>query len=82
MRRRSALIGVESGQSSKGSDDKWSNSWPAHVRGMQRGWKLVENATNLGALSQASGGCTLVVGAPKHVRGTGGPSRVLALCEG
>ena len=75
------LIGVESGQSSKGSDDQWSNSWPAHVRGMQRGWKLVENATNLGALSQASGGCTLVVGAPKHVRGTGGPSRVLALCE-
>ncbi len=75
------LIGVESGQSSKGSDDQWSDSWPAHVKGMQRGWKLVENATNLGALAQASGGCTLVVGAPKHVRGTGGPSRVLALCE-
>jgi kynurenine formamidase len=23
----------------------------------------------------------LIVGAPKHVRGTGGPSRVLAMCE-
>ena len=75
------VIGVESGESSKGSDDQWSDSWPAHVRGMQRGWKLVENATNLGALAQASGGCTMVVGAPKHVRGSGGPSRVLAICE-
>jgi kynurenine formamidase len=25
--------------------------------------------------------CTLIVGAPKHVRGSGGPSRVIALCE-
>lgn len=25
--------------------------------------------------------CTLIVGAPKHVRGTGGPSRVLAMCR-
>ena len=78
----SDVIGVESGESSRGTGDNWANSWPAHVRGLQRGWKLVENANNTGALAQATpGSCTLVVGAPKHVRGTGGPSRVLAMCE-
>ncbi len=75
-------IGIESGESAKGIDDKWTDSWYAHRRGLQRGWKYVENATNLGQLSMARpGSCTLVVGAPKHVRGTGGPSRVIALCE-
>ncbi len=75
-------IGIESGESSKGVDDKWTNSWYAHVRGLQRGWKFVENAANLGLLAMAKPNtCTLIVGAPKHVRGTGGPSRVIALCE-
>ena len=75
-------IGVDSGQSAIGDDDKWSNSWYAHVRLLQRGLKFVENAANLGLLAQArADSCTLVVGAPKHVRGTGGPSRVLAMCE-
>ncbi len=75
-------IGIESGESAKGIDDKWTDSWYAHRRGLQRGWKYVENATNLGQLAMARpGSCTLVVGAPKHVRGTGGPSRVIALCE-
>jgi kynurenine formamidase len=75
-------IGIESGQSSKGEDDKWTNSWYAHVRGLQRGWLFVENATNLGQLALARpDSCTLIVGAPKHVRGTGGPSRVLAMCQ-
>jgi kynurenine formamidase len=75
-------IGIESGQSSKGKDDKWTNSWYAHRRGLQRGWKFVENTTNLGQLALARpDSCTLVVGAPKHVRGTGGPSRVIAICE-
>ena len=78
----SDVIGVESGESSRGTGDTWANSWPAHVRGLQRGWKLVENANNTGALAQATpGSCTLIVGAPKHVRGTGGPSRVLAMCD-
>lgn len=79
----SDVIGVETGQNSKGSDDKWSNSWYAHVEGLQRGWKFVENATSQGQLAKANSGgnCSLVVGAPKHVRGTGGPSRVLALCS-
>jgi len=75
-------IGIESGESCKGVDDKWTNSWYAHVRGLQRGWKYVENAANLGLLAMAKPNtCTLIVGAPKHVRGTGGPSRVIALCE-
>ena len=76
-------IGIESGQSAVGDDDKWTNSWYAHVRLLQRGVKLVENATNLGQLAMVDdpGKCTIVVGAPKHVAGTGGPSRVLALCR-
>ena len=77
-------IGIDSGQSAVGDDDKWTNSWHAHVRLLQRGVMFVENATNLGQLAMAPNpdACTIVVGAPKHVRGTGGPSRVLALCEG
>jgi len=75
-------IGIESGESAKGEDDKWTNSWYAHVRLLQRGVKFVENAANLGQLAQAKpGSCTMVIGAPKHVRGTGGPSRVMAICE-
>jgi kynurenine formamidase len=78
----SETVGVETGESAKGEDDKWTNSWYAHVRGLQRGWKFVENASNLTQLAPVkAGGCTLIVGAPKHVRGTGGPSRVLAMCR-
>jgi len=78
----SETVGVESGESAKGEDDKWTNSWYAHIRGLQRGWMFVENATNLTQLALAKpGSCTLIVGAPKHVRGTGGPSRVLAMCR-
>jgi kynurenine formamidase len=73
-------IGIDSGESGIGEDDKWTNSWYAHVRLLQRGLKFVENAANLGQLAMAEE-CTLIVGAPKHVRGTGGPSRVLAMCE-
>ena len=75
-------IGVESGESSRGEDDAWTNSWYAHVAGFQRGWKNVENAADLGQLATVnSDHCTLVVGAPKWVRGDGGPARVLALCD-
>lgn len=73
-------IGIESGQSAIGDDDKWTNSWHAHVRLLQRGILFVENATNLDQIAMARS-CILFVGAPKHVRGTGGPSRVLGLCE-
>ncbi len=74
-------IGVESGESSRGEDDSWTNSWYAHVVGLQRGWKMVENAADLGQFAAVDADkCTLVVGAPKWVRGGGGPARVLALC--
>lgn len=78
----SDVIGVETGENSIGKNGDWTDSWYAHVTGLQRGWKLVENGANLGQLAMAKAdSCTLVVGAPKHVRGTGGPSRVLAICE-
>jgi len=76
-------IGIDSGQSAIGDDDKWTNSWHAHVRLLQRGVMFVENAANLDQLAQVKDkeACLLTVGAPKHVRGTGGPSRVLAICR-
>lgn len=77
-------IGIDSGQSALGDDDKWTNSWHAHVRLLQRGIKFVENAANLdqlAALGRRVDRCLLSVGAPKHVRGTGGPSRVMAICS-
>jgi len=76
-------IGVDSGDSAVGDDDKWTNSWHAHVRLLQRGVKFIENGANLGQLAMTGNpdNCTIVVGAPKHVRGTGGPSRVLAICQ-
>ena len=78
----SDVIGVETGENSVGNDDKFSNSFYAHVFGLQRGWKFVENGANLEQLAQADNGkCTLVVGAPKHVGGRGGPSRIIALCD-
>lgn len=76
-------IGIDSGQSALGDDDKWTNSWHAHVRLLQRGVKFVENAANLDILATASNpsDCLISVGAPKHVFGTGGPSRVFAICN-
>jgi len=74
-------IGVEGGESAAGEDDKGTNAWAGHARLLQRNIMLVENATNLGLLAQVDGDCMLTVGAPKHVRGTGGPSRLLAICN-
>ncbi len=73
-------IGVDTGEASRGTGDTWAGSWHSHVRGLQRGWKFVENATNLGEVAMASA-CTIVVGAPKNVMGGGGPSRIFAMCE-
>ena len=77
------VVGADSGESGKGDDDKWTNSWHAHVRLLQRGLLFVENAANLDLLAQIDdpSKCLLAVGAPKHVRGTGGPSRVMAICN-
>lgn len=72
---------TDSGQGAKGSDDKWSNAWPAHVRLYQRDILIVENLTNLSLLAQQQGECSLMVGALNHVGGTGGPARVMAVCD-
>lgn len=76
-------IGIDSGENSGGpKGDLVTDSWHCHVRGLQRGWKFVENAANLGQLAQArADSCTLFVGAPKTVAAAGGPSRVLAMCQ-
>lgn len=76
-------IGIDSGENSAGpKGDLVTDSWHCHVRGLQRGWKFVENAANLGQLAEArADGCTLFVGAPKTIAAAGGPSRVLALCQ-
>jgi kynurenine formamidase len=76
-------IGIDSGENARGSKgDLVTDAWHCHARGLQRGWKLVENAANLGQLAEAkSDSCTLFVGAPKTVGAAGGPSRVLARCE-
>lgn len=71
-------IGIDSGESSAPGDKPWH----CHVRGLQRGWKFVENATNLSSLAAADpGSCTLVVGALKHAVGSGGTARVFAMCN-
>ena len=74
-------VGVDTGAASRGTGETWDGSWHSHVRGLQRNWKFVENATNLGEVVIAGGDCTIVVGAPKNVMGGGGPSRVFAMCE-
>ena len=76
-------IGIDSGESAFGEEGKWINSWHAHVRLLQRGVSFVENAANLDQLAQIDNpnNCLLSVGAPKHVHGTGGPSRVIAICN-
>ncbi len=54
----------------------------AHVRGLQRGWKMLENLANTDLLAQARpGSCALFVGALKHIGGSGGAARVFAQCE-
>lgn len=46
-------IGIDSGESAIGIDDKWTDSWHAHVRLLQRGLIFVENATNLEQVAMA-----------------------------
>jgi len=75
-------IGLETGQNSRVVDENRTSSRYAHACGLQRGRKLIENGNNLGQLAMAKpGSCMLVAGALKHVRGTGGPARILAFCD-
>ena len=75
-------LGIDSGEGQAGIGQTFANSYQSHVRGLQRGWKFIENATNLGSLAEARpDSCTLVVGALPIVRGSGSPARVIAMCE-
>jgi len=75
-------LGIDSGEGQSGIDDKFTNSYQSHVLGLQRGWKFIENANNLGAIASAKpDSCTLVAGALPIVRGSGSPTRVVAICE-
>jgi len=76
-------IAVETGQVAHGDDDKRTNALHGHVRLLQRGILLVENATNLEKLSSASrsGACLIVVGAIRLGNGTGAPARVIGMCQ-
>lgn len=78
-------LAIDSGEGNVGEGPNMDTDvWYTHVRFLQRGILLLENMANLDELSTAvndGASCTLVVGAPKHTRGTGGPSRAMAMCE-
>ncbi|MCV6621364.1 MAG: cyclase family protein, partial [Cellvibrionaceae bacterium] len=75
-------LSVGSGDNGTGVNNDWVDPWRCHIRGIQRGWLLVENATNIGGLSKAKpDSCNLFVGAIKLVSAAGVPSRVVAICE-
>lgn len=54
-----------------------STDFAVHTSWLPGGRYGIENLANLDKLPAA--GATIVVGAPKHARGTGGPARILAL---
>lgn len=75
-------LGIDSGEGEAGSGPNFSHSFQSHVRGLQRGWKFIENATNLSSIAAAKpDSCTLIAGALPIVRGSGSQARVIAVCE-
>jgi len=59
------------------------SSLPAHIRGLRRGWKLVEDMTNLEAVANSRAKrMTLIVGAVRLGGLTEAPARVFAELEG
>ncbi len=79
-------INVDTGQGNFGTGPRamTTDPWYSHTVLLQRGVLIIDNLANADALAQVMKGgasCTIIVGAIKHVRGTGGPSRVFAMCE-
>jgi len=76
-------LSIDSGNSGLGSKgDPFGDGWSAHNKGLQRGWKFVENAAKLGQLAgKNTGSCTLILGSIKLVSASGAQARVLARCE-
>lgn len=54
-------------------------AFPAHLRGLQRGWKLLENLANTSELGGSS--CMLFVGALNHLGGVASWARIFASCR-
>jgi kynurenine formamidase len=74
-------LGIDSGEGEHGEGDAWSDSFHSHVRGLQRGWKFVENIANLDQLSSVdTTDCALLIGALPIAGGSGSPARVIAAC--
>ena len=76
-------LSIDSGKSGLGTKgDPFGDGWWVHQLGLQRGWKLVENAANLGALkSYQPGQCAVLAAPAKVISATGVPSRVVAMCR-
>ena len=79
-------IAIESGHSLLGEGgsvldgENHLNGPYLHAIGLQRGWKLVENATNLEVLSgHAQGSGTILIGASKIAGVSGAPARLVAM---
>lgn len=54
-----------------------AGGFPAHINALQAGLYGIENLANLGTVPPV--GTTVIVGAPKHTGGSGGPARVFAV---
>ncbi len=76
-------LSIDSGHSGRGPDNNPNGrGWYAHHEGLQRGWKFIENATNLGTLAgKRADQCALIVGSIKLVSASGAPARLLAMCR-
>ena len=68
---------VDAGEST-GAPEFGPDSFPAHVCGLERGWKLLENLANTAELG--TGQCNLFVGAMNHTGGVAGWARIFASC--
>ncbi|MDH7804540.1 MULTISPECIES: cyclase family protein [unclassified Rhizobium] len=75
-------LGIDAGETERGEGDQWNNSYHSHVRGLQRGWKFVENIANLDSLSAVNvDDCTMIIGALPIEGGSGSPARIIAACN-
>ena len=80
-------IAVESGHSLRGDMSTDKVIVPElimylHAIGLNRGWKIIENAANLSVLGKYDqGDCDIVIGAPRVAGASGTPARLMAVCK-
>ena len=68
---------VDAGEGT-GAPEFGPGAFPAHLYGLQRGWKMLENLANTAELGDGS--CTLFVGAMNHRGGVASWARIFASC--